>query len=363
MLISKTTFLDFLYCPKNVWLKLHKPELAKHFVLSEFEKHLLEQGNEVESYSRNLFPDGIEVVGTGEEACQETVRLMTAKIPTIFQATFIVDGFIARNDALVYDTANNCWDLYEVKGSNSLKENTPEHDHIDDLTFQASLLKRANIPVGRYFFYSRKPRARASTNRYTRYGIPRPSPGMNGIPERSGGLSHGNAIFEPQYLQTAIPYRLGHEVPQKVVKVLRESSPRRESLCHLQEISNALYPSGEYRRRPCAYPDGDTTLNRDCRCRPEVERSLEPCTSKTVQIHPRDVPGKGRHLERWIFRFIHWVKRGTYQTLHRVARQKRSKAPDDQALLKDEYTERVSMKPETEAPGFSPGRRSLSSFK
>ena len=31
MVISKTTFLDLLYCPKNVWLKLHKPELAKHF--------------------------------------------------------------------------------------------------------------------------------------------------------------------------------------------------------------------------------------------------------------------------------------------------------------------------------------------
>ena len=42
--ISKTTFLDFLNCPKNVWLKLHKPELLKHFTLSEFEKHIIEQG-------------------------------------------------------------------------------------------------------------------------------------------------------------------------------------------------------------------------------------------------------------------------------------------------------------------------------
>lgn len=149
--ISKTTFLDYLYCPKNVWLKINKPDILKDFELSEFEKHLMEQGNEVESYARNLFPGGIEVVRTGEEACQETVRLMTAKIHAIFQATFIVDGFIARNDALVFDSANNRWDLYEVKGTNSLKENTQDHDHIDDLTFQASILKRANVPVGKYF--------------------------------------------------------------------------------------------------------------------------------------------------------------------------------------------------------------------
>ena len=151
MIISKTTFLDYLYCSKNVWLKLHRPELLVHFVLSEFEKHLMEQGNEVESYARNLFPGGVEVVATGEEACRETVRFMTAKVPAIFQATFIVDGFIARNDALVYDAENDRWDLYEVKGTNSVKENGPDHDHIDDLAFQASVLKHSHIEVGKYF--------------------------------------------------------------------------------------------------------------------------------------------------------------------------------------------------------------------
>lgn len=149
--ISKTTYLECLHCSKNTWLKLHRPDLHRHFQLSEFEKHLLEQGNEVDSIARNLFPGGVEVVGTGDEACQETVRLMTAKAPTLFQATFIVDGFIARNDALVYDAEHSCWNLYEVKGTNSLKENTGDHDHIDDLAFQASVLRRANIPIGKYF--------------------------------------------------------------------------------------------------------------------------------------------------------------------------------------------------------------------
>ena len=29
MVISKTLFLDFLHCPKNIWLKLNKPELLE----------------------------------------------------------------------------------------------------------------------------------------------------------------------------------------------------------------------------------------------------------------------------------------------------------------------------------------------
>lgn len=163
MLISKTIFLDYVFCPKNTWLKLHKPELLEKFELSAFEQNLMEQGNEVEAYARNLFPGGIEVVETGETAVEETVRFMTAKMPAIFQATFIVDGFIARNDALVWDAKNNCLDLYEIKGTNSLKEGGSDHNHIHDLTFQASVLSRADVPVGRYFLVHLNPE-------YVRFG-------------------------------------------------------------------------------------------------------------------------------------------------------------------------------------------------
>jgi hypothetical protein len=149
--ISKTTFQDYLYCAKNVWLKLHKPELLKQFALSAFEKHLVEQGNEVESYARNLFPGGVEVVDRGERGCEETVRFMAAKVPTIFQATFIVDGFMARNDALSWNTETHCWDLYEVKGTNSTNESGNDHNHLDDLAFQASVLRRSNVAIGKYF--------------------------------------------------------------------------------------------------------------------------------------------------------------------------------------------------------------------
>ena len=151
MIISKTIFLDYVFCAKNSWLKINKPELLKEFELSAFEKNLMEQGNEVEAEARKLFSGGVEVLERGEEAVEKTKELMDARTPAIFQATFIEDGFIARNDALVWNIEESSWDLYEIKGTNSIKEGGTDHNHIDDLTFQASVLSRADVPVGRYF--------------------------------------------------------------------------------------------------------------------------------------------------------------------------------------------------------------------
>lgn len=151
--ISKTIFQEFIYCPKNIWLKLHKSELLSKFTLSEFELHLMEQGNEVESLSHSLqlFQGGIEVESHGEERVTETIRLMTQKTPVIFQATFIKDGFIVRNDALRYDSVKECWDLYEIKATNSIHEGGRKRDHIVDIAFQASVLRRAGVPLGQFF--------------------------------------------------------------------------------------------------------------------------------------------------------------------------------------------------------------------
>lgn len=151
MLISKTHFQHFLHCPKDLWLKLHKPELASKFEMSEFEIHLLEQGNEVESYARNLFPGGIEVSTTGEHAMEDTLRLMAERTPVLFQATFIADGFIVRNDVLKFNTETGLWDLYEIKGTNSMKLDQKVRDHLTDLAFQAAVMRRANVPLGRCF--------------------------------------------------------------------------------------------------------------------------------------------------------------------------------------------------------------------
>jgi hypothetical protein len=118
----KTAFLDFLFCPKNLWLKLNKPELLDKFVLSDYEQHLADEGNEVEAYARNLFSGGVEVKAYGDASCRETTKLMAGKVAAIFQATFIIDGFLGRNGVLAFDARTNSWHLYEVKGTSAVHE-------------------------------------------------------------------------------------------------------------------------------------------------------------------------------------------------------------------------------------------------
>jgi hypothetical protein len=81
----------------------------------------------------------------------QTERLMLSEVPAIFQGTFVVDGFITKVDVLGYDREHKRWDIYEIKGTNSIKEEGAERSHIDDLAFQDSALKRAAVPLGRYF--------------------------------------------------------------------------------------------------------------------------------------------------------------------------------------------------------------------
>src|ERR1035437_4414151 len=149
--ISKSTFLQFQICPKDTWLRLHKPELVETFLLTEFEKHLLEQGNDVEACARQLFPGAVLVTATGDEALEETRRLMATGTDAIFQATFLADGFFTKCDVLKPGAAPGSWDVFEIKGTNSMQEGSEDRDHISDLTFQKHVLELAGVTVGRAY--------------------------------------------------------------------------------------------------------------------------------------------------------------------------------------------------------------------
>ena len=146
--ISKSTFLQFQICPKDTWLRLHKPDLVETFTPTEFEKHLMEQGNEVEICARQLFPNAILVTATGDEAVHETRRLMADGTETIFQATFLADGFFTKCDVIRRGATPGSWDVFEIKGTNSKKEGSEDRDHISDLTFQKHVLTLASVTVG-----------------------------------------------------------------------------------------------------------------------------------------------------------------------------------------------------------------------
>jgi hypothetical protein len=147
--ITKTIYLEFLTCAKNAWLKQYKPELASKFELSAFEKSLVANGNLVELWARKLFPSGILIEEFGEAATTKTQQYIKDKQPVIFQSTFILGKFLARNDVLEYDKDNDCWNLYEIKGTNTLKENGEDRDHVEDAAFQYVVLRDYGVKIGR----------------------------------------------------------------------------------------------------------------------------------------------------------------------------------------------------------------------
>jgi len=200
--ISKTTFLQFQICPKDTWLRLHKPELLEKFVLTEFEKHLLEQGNEVEEQARQLFPNGVLVTATGDEAWEETRRLMASGAEAIFQATFLAGGFFCKCDVLKPGAAPGSWDILETKGTNSKKEGSEDRDHISDLAFQKNVLELAGVTVGRtYIVHLNKEYVRAGAlNVQVLFIIDDSSEQVN---EMAAGLLEEMHAARVKWLQTA----------------------------------------------------------------------------------------------------------------------------------------------------------------
>ncbi len=143
MNISKTDYILFRECAKNAWMKIHKPEIFYEAELSEFEKSIIETGNDVELVARQLFPGGILIEGRGEEAQIITQNELLRKAEILFQPVFIKDGFLAALDILQRDAQSGEYTLYEVKATTDVDKKT----HYHDLAFQVNLLKRSGITV------------------------------------------------------------------------------------------------------------------------------------------------------------------------------------------------------------------------
>jgi len=150
MQITKTDYLEYTYCKKNLWLKKHKPELFEGVELSDFEKKIIEEGNIADEEARNLFADGVLVESVGDRAVEDTKKLLAQKTETIFQATFSEDVFFIRADILRYNKILNGWELYEVKASNDVKRKEPHH-YVNDLAFQMLVIGKSGTNIVKTF--------------------------------------------------------------------------------------------------------------------------------------------------------------------------------------------------------------------
>ncbi|MBI2774731.1 DUF2779 domain-containing protein [Candidatus Dependentiae bacterium] len=150
--VHKSIYIEYLQCAKNAWLKLHKKqELQDLLAPTDSEHAIMNKGNLVELWARRLFPEGILIEVHGEDAALLTKSYIEKKTSVLFQSTFYHDQFLVRNDVLEYNKRTGKWSLYEIKGKNSLYESKDKIDHIEDISFQAIILKEQGIELENLF--------------------------------------------------------------------------------------------------------------------------------------------------------------------------------------------------------------------
>jgi len=124
-MLSKTNYILWRECKKNAWLKVHKPDVYFASKLTDFEKQIIETGNEVDELARDIF--------SFDEAQDK---------PTVeFQKKWEKDNFLAITDVFVED--KDGVHVYEVKATNEIDKKT----HYHDLAFQVNVLKLLGIKV------------------------------------------------------------------------------------------------------------------------------------------------------------------------------------------------------------------------
>lgn len=145
MYLSKTDYVKrYIVCPSYLWLCKYKPEVVPADE-AEVIKARLEQGNEIERYARELFPDGVLIESKTTRAKVDTEKAIAEGATTLFQATVITDeGLLAMADIIKKDVGAETWTLYEVKSTNSIKK-----EHIFDLTFQRVAFEDAGYKISK----------------------------------------------------------------------------------------------------------------------------------------------------------------------------------------------------------------------
>ena len=151
--LSKSRYTAFCQCPKNLWLKVYKPEEAKDdpALQARFEK-----GNEVGDLAMKLFGDFKEVTARKEDGSLDLAQMtaltrqyMDEGVENICEASFALEGHYCAVDILRRN--GDGWDIYEVKSSTYKGDENDTADHLlvytRDIAYQKWLLERCGVKV------------------------------------------------------------------------------------------------------------------------------------------------------------------------------------------------------------------------
>ena len=143
-MLSKSKYCAFVQCPRNLWLKINKPELATPDTSIEAR---MEAGNEIGDLAMHLFGDFVEVTARKEDGRMDlskmistTNELLLRKCPTICEASFSYNGNYCAVDIL--RSENGGYAIYEVKSSTHANQ-----IYAVDIAYQKYVLENCGINV------------------------------------------------------------------------------------------------------------------------------------------------------------------------------------------------------------------------
>ncbi len=150
--LSKSRYTAFCQCPKNLWLKVYKPEEAP---VDEGLQARFEQGNIVGDLAMQLFgdykeanakkPDGSLDLGMMVE---QTRQWMQEGVENICEASFALEGHYCAVDIL--RKTKDGWAIYEVKSSSFPEFNGQEaklEKYAPDIAYQKWVLTQCGVNV------------------------------------------------------------------------------------------------------------------------------------------------------------------------------------------------------------------------
>ena len=143
-MLSKSKYCAFAQCPRNLWLKTYKPELATPDNSVEAR---MEAGNEIGDLAMQLFGDFIEVSAyknNGKmdlsEMIARTNELLRENYPVICEASFSYNGNYCAVDILKRE--NGGYAIYEVKSSTHANQ-----IYATDIAYQKYVLENCGVNV------------------------------------------------------------------------------------------------------------------------------------------------------------------------------------------------------------------------
>jgi hypothetical protein len=140
--ISKSSFIRGLKCPKSLWLHIHLPDEKDE--VSYAQQKIFDNGNNIGKLAQQLFPGGIDA-SRGEPAnytgnIAYTRHLMKNGCEAIYEAAFGDENTLCYLDILA--RVDGDWQGFEVKATAKVKEY-----HLNDTGFQYYTIRRSGTTL------------------------------------------------------------------------------------------------------------------------------------------------------------------------------------------------------------------------